>query len=156
LARLEHKHLGLILEYISKEYSNLGNPPNFDTCTRDTYAEECSFTSEEILVIAMSISSAAQHLHSKGILHGDLYAHNIMYNQKDHAYLGDFGAASFYEVGSEQYEKLDVLAFGNLLEDLLTRCSSKDSELLECLTSLQQSAQENDPQKRPLFCEMEF
>ena len=156
LARVEHKHLGLILEYISKEYITLGNPPNFETCTRDTYEEDSSFSSEEILVIAKSIAGAAGHLHSKGIVHGDLYAHNILYNQKDNAYLGDFGAASFYDVGSEKHERLDVLAYGHLLEDLLTRCLDRESKLYKNLVVLQERCQVHDPKKRPLFCEMEF
>lgn len=116
------KKSGLIMELISPDYIILGNPPNMETCTRDTFDEKNVFNIEELLKIAKSIASVCTQLHSKGINHGDLYAHNILVNKKAKCLLGDFGAASFYDVNSvlaHTIERIEVRAFGCLLEDLL-------------------------------------
>ncbi|MEA1983200.1 MAG: leucine-rich repeat-containing protein kinase family protein [Campylobacterota bacterium] len=154
LARLESKHLGLVLEYISPRFKNLGNPPNFETCSRDTYDEAMLFKTEEIREVANAIISASTHLHEQGVMHGDLYAHNILVDGVYDTYLVDFGAASFYDKSNELYEKLEVLAFGNLLDDMLTRCPSNESELYKKLDFLRDSCRARDVSERPLFSEM--
>ena len=114
---------GLIMKLVSPEFINLGNPPNLETCTRDVFDEKTSFTSNEILKIAKSIASVCSQLHHKGINHGDLYAHNILINKTAESILGDFGAASFYDVNStfaSTIERVEVRAFGCLLEDILS------------------------------------
>ena len=156
LAKLENEHLGIVLEYIAPSYKNLGNPPNFETCSRDTYADGLAFSDVEIQSVASSIISASTHLHSIGLMHGDLYAHNILVDKRYSTYLVDFGAASFYDKSNKMYEKLEVLAFGNLLDDMLTRCSLKNSELYEKLDILRVQCCVSDVYKRPLFCEMEI
>lgn len=115
------KKIGLIMELIAPTYSNLGNPPNLNTCTRDVFDEKTSFTNEEALKIVKSIASVNYHLHSKGINHGDLYAHNILINKQADCLLGDYGAASFYDVNSVLapiIERIEVRAFGCLAEDI--------------------------------------
>ncbi len=112
---------GLIMNLISPNYSNLGNPPSLETCTRDTFTEEHVFTEDELLKLAKSIASVCAQLHSKGIKHGDLYAHNILVNEEAHFILGDFGAASFYDLNSavaDKIERIEVRAFACLLEDI--------------------------------------
>lgn len=114
---------GLVMELVSPEYINLGNPPSMKTCTRDVFDEKSVFSAEQLLKIAKSIASVCCQLHSKGINHGDLYAHNILVNKKAECLLGDFGAASFYDVNSVQaynIERVEVRAFGCLLEDILS------------------------------------
>jgi hypothetical protein len=124
---------GLILSLIPPDYRNLGNPPSLDSCTRDTYPAETSFSVVAILRIAIAICAAAAHLHAQGIMHGDLYAHNILIDENHHALLGDFGAASSYDlndkVAGSTLERLEVRAFGCLLEDLLERCQVPVSEV---------------------------
>jgi len=156
LARLEHKHLGLVLEYIEPSFKNLGNPPSFETCSRDTYDEGRTFKIEDIKSVATSIASASAHLHDKGIMHGDLYGHNILIDGVYKTYLVDFGAASFYEKSNKLYEKLEVLAFGNLLDDMLTRCVSDESELYKKLDRLRTACRDSDVSKRPLFSEIKI
>lgn len=115
---------GLIMELIHPSFVNLGNPPNFDTCTRDVFNDETVFSEEEVLKITKSIASVCDLLHSKGINHGDLYAHNILVDSTGQSLLGDFGAASFYDVTSKVahlIERIEVRAFGCLIEDLLER-----------------------------------
>jgi serine/threonine protein kinase len=55
-------------------------------------------------------------------VHGDLYAHNILIDKSGHALLGDFGAATIYgrnHIENAAIERMEVLAFGHLIEDLL-------------------------------------
>lgn len=113
---------GLIMKLIPSDFKNLGNPPNFDTCTRDVFEEHSKFNESEVLKIVKSIASVCAQLHSKGINHGDLYAHNIMINNSADSLLGDFGAASYYDVQAnvvQKIEKVEVRAFGCLVEDLV-------------------------------------
>lgn len=120
---------GLIMELIPEDFKNLGMPPSFITCTRDIFMEGLTFSLDEVLKIAYGIASASEHLHSKGIMHGDLYAHNIMVDSKAYALYGDFGAATIYDKGSgmaAKFERLDVRAYGCLLDDLLARINDQD------------------------------
>jgi hypothetical protein len=113
---------GLIMTLISPSFENLGNPPSFDTCTRDVFHETSVFNAAELLIIAKSMASVCKQLHAKGINHGDLYAHNILINSSANSLLGDFGAASFYNVNSvlaNSIERVEVRAFGCLVEDVL-------------------------------------
>ena len=113
---------GLVMKLIPSDYSNLGNPPNLETCTRDVFSEGEVFGQEYLLKIAKSIASVCVQLHIRGVNHGDLYAHNIMVNASVDCLLGDFGAASFYDVNStiaSSIERVEVRAFGCLIEDVL-------------------------------------
>jgi hypothetical protein len=154
---------GLILSLIPPDYQNLGNPPSLDSCTRDTYAVNTSFSIETVLRIAIGIASAAAHLHFQGIMHGDLYAHNILVNESGHSLLGDFGAASSYdrsdEIAGAALERLEVRAFGCLLEDLLERVQVPSAEAdklaFDRLNNLQQACLQPLATLRPLFSEID-
>lgn len=150
------ERLGLVLEYIPNVYRNLGLPPDFETCTRDTFEEGSTFSIETILEVAKGIASAAEHLHTRGLMHGDLYAHNILINDDDHCYLGDFGAASFYEPHRKEFEKIEVRAFGCLLEDMLSLCPIKEGTIYEKLEELREKCMNEAVEERPLFSEIEF
>ena len=157
LAKLQgDEPLGLLLELIPKDFMNLGNPPSFQTCTRDTFDDEVSFSCESILRIAKQIASAARHLHSKNLMHGDLYAHNILINKTDKTYLGDFGAASFYEEDNALYEKIEVRAYGCLLDDLLNLAEKKEGALYEQLRALVKDCMQEELHLRPLFSHITF
>jgi len=150
---------GLILSLIPSSYSNLGKPPDFDTCTRDIYDEETSFSLSLLMRIASDIASAAAHLHAKGVMHGDLYSHNILVHENGHSLLGDFGAASVYVhtkgITGSSFERLEVLAFGYLLEEMLDRCTPEDlsshQETVNQLRSLEYSCMNEAVTNRPLF-----
>ena len=150
---------GLVFSFISPDYGNLGNPPSLETCTRDTYSDDTAFTLPVILKIAQGIASVVSHLHSRGIMHGDLYAHNILVNVQGQSILGDFGAASFYDpeggISGEMFERLEARAYGCLLEDLLERHVSNNEEsevkIFQRLRELQQQCMTPEPSERPLF-----
>lgn len=168
LAAGEHDHLipiegkfsspqdqqGLILALIPEHYKSLGSPPNLETCTRDTFPENPHFSLDFTLNVLTGIAKAAGHLHSKGIMHGDLYAHNILVHGQGHAYLGDFGAATQYH-DNPMLEGIDVRAFGCLIDDMLLHLSGTDDATEEkkmtALRGLQLRCLDEANAKRPRF-----
>ena len=62
-------------------FVSLGKPPSMASITRDTYASEVRFSAAEIRSIASGIARAMAHLHERGLAHGDLYAHNILWRR---------------------------------------------------------------------------
>ncbi|MEO0488806.1 MAG: leucine-rich repeat-containing protein kinase family protein, partial [Cyanobacteria bacterium J06659_2] len=152
---------GLVFSFIPPDYTNLGGPPSLTTYTRDTYNTDTVFTLPFILQMTRGIASAVAHLHANGIMHGDLYAHNILANETGESCLGDFGAASFYNPANsamgQALERLEVRAFGCLLEDLLDRCpqANEDNQangiILARLRRMQQDCMEPVTSIRPLF-----
>jgi hypothetical protein len=132
---------GLVMSLISPAFHNLAGPPSLDSCTRDIYADDKRFELAAALRIARGIASAAAQLHAHGILHGDLYGHNILHDEHGNTLLGDFGAASFYDPAGPQaaaLQTLEVRAFGNLLEELLDRSDSAPAALRELQATCQQ------------------
>lgn len=114
---------GLVMPLVAPSFRSLAGPPDFETCTRDVYPAGTCLSPDEALAIARSIASAAAHLHGRGVNHGDLYAHNLLYGGEDAIRLGDFGAASCYPAGqqglAEALQRIEVRAFGCLVEELL-------------------------------------
>lgn len=149
---------GLLMELIDPSYQVLAGPPSFASCTRDCYEQGLRFSARQVLRIATGVASAVSHLHQRGILHGDLYAHNLLVDPIGRALLSDFGAASFYTPQSElghALQRLEARAFGCLLEELLERCDLTDDEPdLARLCKLQRRCMLDDPAQRPTFSEL--
>ena len=116
---------GLVMQLIDKSFANLAALPSLDSCSRDIYPDDTRFNADVTLGIARGIASVGAHLHAQGITHGDLYGHNTLWNAQGDCLLGDFGAASFHAqddtVQSRALQRLEVRAFGILLEELLER-----------------------------------
>ncbi len=145
---------GLVMSLIPSDFKNLGNPPSFESCSRDVFKEGTNFTTNQILSIAKGIAKVAQHLHSLGICHGDLYAHNILYHENGNHLLGDFGAATFYDINSSyasQIEKIEVRAYGYLLEDMLQNSSNSG---LDLIINLKDMCTNENVEMRPNFIEI--
>ena len=66
------------MELIPAHFYNLGKPPTLNTCTRDVFDEDFKLSEQQLFEIAISMASVAAHLHERGIMHGDLYAHNVL------------------------------------------------------------------------------
>ena len=156
---------GLIFSFISADYQNLGGPPSLDSCTRDTYSEETAFSLAVVLKIARGVAEAIAHLHARSILHGDLYAHNILINPSGSSILGDFGAASFFMPKTAlALQRIESRAYGCLLEDLLDRClidakdqnseKTEESRIFDKLRHLQKRCMSAKPTVRPSFKEI--
>lgn len=151
----EEKH-GLVLPLIDSSYQVMGGPPSLASCTRDTYSPEATFSLEAALGIALGVAAAAAHLHRRGILHGDLYPHNTLVTEAGDTRLSDFGAASFYDrtgPTAPALERLEVRAFGCLLEDVLDRCPSSSASTLR-LRQLQHACMQPEVLLRPAFGEI--
>jgi hypothetical protein len=149
---------GLVMSLIPSNYNNLGNPPSFESCSRDVFNQGTNFTISQMINISKGIASVCKQLHSLGINHGDLYAHNIMFDKDGNNLLGDFGAATFYDVNSDMAEalqKIEVRAFGCLLDDMLS--NTNENYLLpniKLLEHLRDKCLQNDILKRPRFEEI--
>lgn len=130
---------GLVMPLIGSNYANLAQPPSLESCTRDVYIEETVFSLFQLCSLALAIARAAEHLHACGILHGDLYAHNILHNSEGRGLLGDFGAASFLPMQdhdtSHALQRIEVRAFGILLGELLALCSQSDDDAEQAIRS---------------------
>ncbi|MET3918224.1 hypothetical protein ABID97_005006 [Variovorax sp. OAS795] len=143
---------GLVMALVDPSFRALAGPPSLASCTRDVYAADAQWTSGVALRIARDIASAMRHLHARGILHGDLYAHNILWNAQGGGLLGDFGAAwmtgALDPAQAGALQRLEMRAFGCLLEELLARCS--DTPPL-AMAALKDRCMQPDVAARPVF-----
>ncbi|KQW97192.1 protein kinase [Massilia sp. Root418] len=151
---------GLVMSLIEPEFGNLAGPPSLDSCTRDIYPDDKRFGLKATLAIAHGIASAACQLHERGIMHGDLYGHNILHCGEGRTLLGDFGAASFYAPDAPHaasLQRLEVRAFGCLLEELLERSDAPAGAngVLQQLAALRDACLAAEPASRPLFAALE-
>ncbi|HEX5364235.1 MAG TPA: protein kinase, partial [Gallionella sp.] len=117
------------------------------------------FTLPTALNLALGIATVACHLHARGIMHGDLYAHNIQWNPQGDCLLGDFGAASFLPQDAQQaaaLQRIEVRAYACLLEELLERCDAppEAAHLVTALQDLQHHCDQAAVDERPLFADI--
>ncbi|MDD2700266.1 MAG: protein kinase [Sideroxydans sp.] len=150
---------GLVMSLIDPSFRNLASPPSLASCTRDIYAKKLRFSLPVALNIACGIAAVAEHLHAQGIMHGDLYAHNMLWNDAGDCLLGDFGAASFLPPDAQQaaaMQRIEVRAFACLLEELIARCKTtpNSTAMLDALRTLQQRCDSEHVHSRPLFAEI--
>ncbi|EJL05060.1 protein kinase domain protein [Pseudomonas fluorescens Q2-87] len=151
---------GLVMALIEPSYRNLAGLPSLASCTRDVYADGLSLSAPVALRMAHGIASVAAHLHRQGITHGDLYGHNILFNDQGHCLLGDFGAASFHAIAdsvqTRALQRIEVRAFGILLEELLARIEPVLNAVeLTTLQDLQARCCQPEVLARPGFDEIE-
>lgn len=144
---------GLVMERIAAAYRTLAGPPSFESCTRDVYPEEMRLPASAVLRIAADVASALAHLHGRGLVHGDLYAHNLLWRPdappgEACALLGDFGAAAFAPPGplGDAVRRMDVRAFGVLLAEL---CAHADEALPDGAPALAADCLHDEPGARP-------
>ena len=89
---------------------------------------------------------------ARGLSHGDLYAHNVLWDAADgRAVLSDFGAASALPTGDDgaRWRRMDVRAFGILLGEVLDRCDG-----LEHLRALERDCASPGPASGPAMAEV--
>lgn len=146
---------GLVMELIDPAYRILAGPPSLESCTRDVYAPGLAFEPAAAHRMLGGLASAARHLHERGVMHGDLYGHNVLYRDDGHALLGDFGAASRYhpedKALASQLEAIEVRAFGILLEEVAARCKGAPPGW----KTLSDACQQHGPGIRPCFRDVE-
>lgn len=86
---------GLVMPRLPATWSPLAGPPSMASCTRDVYSPSLGLTPAVAAAVVQAASQALQHLHGQGLMHGDVYAHNLLVDGQGQALLSDFGAASF-------------------------------------------------------------
>lgn len=151
---------GLVMQLVEPHFSVLAGPPSLDSCTRDVYAEDARFAPETALAIASGIASAISHMHERNVMHGDLYAHNILYGDTGEVLLGDCGAASFFPEAqpgmAESLQRIEVRAFACLLEELLERCAWRVGmeDARQALWHLHAQCAQEIVARRPLYAEI--
>jgi hypothetical protein len=152
---------GVVMPRLDEGYQTLAGPPSLDTCTRDVYADGQHFSLRTALALATGIADAGAHLHARGILHGDLYAHNILWNELGHGILGDFGAASLLPAVdpaiATALTQLEVRALGCLLQELLERIrpgTESPDELIDALHVLMRDCLQAEVARRPSLAQI--
>ncbi|EDQ85359.1 uncharacterized protein MONBRDRAFT_34283 [Monosiga brevicollis MX1] len=84
---------GLVMEMLDG-FQPLAHPPDAWNTVRCIYSEGQTFVASRAASLLTTVGQALHHLHENGIIHGDFYAHNVMYNSvTGDVRLGDFGAA---------------------------------------------------------------
>lgn len=114
--------LGLVMEFV--EGSPLADKPNHESLLRCRWPVGAAYDLSFVLRVVVAVASALEHMHSRGIAHGDVYAHNVIADDKGNAVLCDYGAAFAYSKNGAMagvYEGHDVRAFGLLLRDMIER-----------------------------------
>eukprot|EP00887_Chlorella_sp_A99_P002665 scaffold6.g2665.t1 len=154
--------LGLLMEFA--EGQPLALKPNLESLLRCRWAPATSFKLEFILRVGHGLAGALEHMHYRGICHGDVYAHNLLVDaDASSVILCDYGAAFPYHKnlpifgGLAAYEAGEVRALGLLLADMVQRLEM-DFEgmdaIIECQRELLQLIQlctTSAPAKRPCF-----
>jgi hypothetical protein len=154
---------GLVLALLDPRFRALAGPPSLASCTRDVYAADLRLPVASVLQIARTVADVAAHLHAQGLMHGDLYAHNLLWNgdaaQPD-CVLSDFGAASFYDradPAAGALQRIEVRAFGCLLEELIERAeviTPADAACVAALAVLRTDCLQSEVPARPDFAQV--
>lgn len=112
--------LGLVMEYA--EGQPIAEKPNLQSLLRCRWAPGETFQLAWLLRVANGVAGALEHMHYRGIAHGDVYAHNVMADEGGHATLCDYGASfPYHKGGPVPYEAHEVRAFGLMLADMVQR-----------------------------------
>ncbi|MGU3465400.1 leucine-rich repeat-containing protein kinase family protein [Methylobacterium sp. C33D] len=139
---------GLLLRLLPAHWRVLAGPPSLASCSRDVYDPDLRLDGAAALRIARAVAEAVAHLHGRGLLHGDVYAHNTLWDAgTGAAVLGDLGAASALPDGppGAALAQVEVRAVGILIGELLDRCAAPP----DSLRALARACTAPDPDGRP-------
>jgi hypothetical protein len=154
---------GLLMPLIPAAHVNLAGPPSLQSCTRDVYPPGFQLSAALALGIASDVAGAVAHLHQRGVMHGDLYAHNILIDPvHGQARLGDFGAATRLPTDQPELRQsllaLEVRALGCLLQELGTAVQAPAAhpavQALQALQALARDCLSAQPSLRPSAIEV--
>ena len=122
--------LAMALPLLPSTYTHLAAPPSLDSCTRDVYSPHASWSAERAQQLLGAVRSALQHLHARGVLHGDVYAHNVLWQPDSGCtLLSDLGAATLTDhlpaAQVAQLQAMEWRAFAHLQAEVLARVVPK-------------------------------
>ena len=123
---------GLVMNLLPSGWDALSGPPSLESCSRDVYAPGLTLSLAVATGLARSAARAIAHLHGRDLLHGDVYAHNLLWDgTTGEAVLSDFGAASTLPAGSEgtALRRVEMRAWGILFGEVLDRCEEAAPDL---------------------------
>lgn len=169
---------GMVMELLENATA-IGKPPSFATCTRDSGPEDDAknLATDRVFSIIWNIANALEYVHSTKVMNGDVYLHNTL-QCGNGARLSDWGASFVYNdsmvadssTSADIFEKIEVLAFGRLVQDMLlwylkVACPDSTGSTLGLLWShismssgpfkdLMASILQPDQSKRPTFGEI--
>ncbi|GJD86981.1 hypothetical protein BHAOGJBA_0480 [Methylobacterium hispanicum] len=147
---------GLLMPLLPAGWRALAGPPSLASCSRDVYDPALRLTPEVALRLARAAAAGAAHLHARGLMHGDLYAHNLLWDgASGAAVLSDFGAACALAAGEtgDAFRRVEVRAWGLLLGEILDRCDPVPAEMA-ALRALERACVQPDVGARPLMAEV--
>lgn len=145
---------GLLMPLLPQEWRVLAGPPSAESCTRDVYAAGLRLGAPAVLGIARAVAGALAHLHGRGVLHGDVYAHNILWDgAAGRAVLSDFGAACLLPPEAAGLCALELRAFGLLAGELLALAPAGEASLAP-LRAVEAACLDPAPARRPPMAEI--
>jgi len=107
------------------------------------------------------MAAAVAHLHRRGVMHGDFYAHNILWDPANgQSLLSDFGAGTLLPVDqsglSRALQALEVRAFGYLLEELVAQAAPEPerASTLAAVDALVRACLHSSPVERPVMADV--
>ena len=122
----EDKYLALIMQLIPPHYKNLGLPPSLTSCTRDTFPQGFTLPRDNADKIIHQMQHIFEHLHKNNVCHGDLYAHNTLFDDDANIIFGDFGAATMYHMltpqQQEKVKNIEKRALQYFMDDIESVC----------------------------------
>jgi hypothetical protein len=117
---------GLVMELAPG--APLAAKPTSGSLLRCLWPPGAAFDARFVLAVAADVAAALEAMHGRGVVHGDVYAHNVLADGDGRATLVDYGAAGFAPRGgapaaaaAAALEGADARAFGLLLRDLVAR-----------------------------------
>jgi hypothetical protein len=146
----------LLMPLLPPQWRALAGPPSLESCSRDVYDPALRLAAPVLRRLLSGVAQAMAHLHRRGWSHGDLYAHNLLWDGDAQAgggvLLSDFGAASRLLDGAagEAQRRFERRAWGLLAEELLDRCEADPVELSD-LRALAAACTQPQAAARPDF-----
>ena len=134
LAVAEPPHRAMVMTHIQGK--PLGGRPGGKSLLRCTYPPDQRWPTSFAVRCALDVAQACGACAAAGVCHGDVYAHNVVVDADGRATLVDFGAAfAFPATCGIDFQRLEVRAFGLLLQELGDRCLPERHEGLSALAA---------------------
>jgi len=153
LATAEQPTRVMVMSYIHGR--PLGGRPNAASLLRCTYPSGTVWPAAVAITCAHDVARACAACAACRVSHGDVYAHNVVIDTSDggHATLVDFGAAFAYNKAcGVDFERLEVRAYGLLLQELAERCVGGCHKGMQDLAT---RCCDSDVASRPRFTDLE-